>query len=56
MIKGTRNSIVDVRADDIDMARAKRNVEDTLTASPDINCMLGIYSYRRWRALVAERP
>lgn len=45
VIKGTGITIVDVRADDIDMARAKRNVEDTLTANPDINCMLGIYSY-----------
>jgi ribose transport system substrate-binding protein len=45
VIKGTKISIVDVRADDIDNARAKRNVEDTLTAHPEVNCMLGIYSY-----------
>ena len=45
VIKGTKIDIVDVRADDIDMARAKRNVEDTLTAHPEINCMVGIYSY-----------
>lgn len=45
VIEGTKIQIVDVRADDIDMARAKRNVEDTLTAHPDVNCMLGIYSY-----------
>ena len=44
-IKGSKVELVDVRADDIDMARAKRNVEDTLTARPDINCMVGIYSY-----------
>lgn len=44
-IKGTKIEIVDVRADDIDQARAKRNVEDTLTANPEVNCMLGIYSY-----------
>ena len=44
-IAGTKITIVDVRADDIDQARAKRNVEDTLTANPDIDCMLGIYSY-----------
>jgi len=44
-IKGTKIEIVDVRADDVDQSRAKRNVEDTLTASPDVNCMLGIYSY-----------
>jgi ribose transport system substrate-binding protein len=34
-----------VRGDDIDQTRAKRNVEDTLAASPDIDCMVGIYSY-----------
>jgi ribose transport system substrate-binding protein len=44
-IKGTSISLVDVRADDIDIARAKRNVEDTLTANADITCMVGIYSY-----------
>jgi ribose transport system substrate-binding protein len=45
VIKDTGITIVDVRADDIDNTRAKRNVEDTLTANSDINCMLGIYSY-----------
>ncbi|MGI4765218.1 MAG: sugar-binding protein [Janthinobacterium lividum] len=44
-IKGSKIDLVDVRADDIDQARAKRNVEDTLTARPDITCMVGIYSY-----------
>jgi len=44
-ISGTKITLVDVRADDIDQARAKRNVEDTLTADPAINCMVGIYSY-----------
>jgi len=44
-IKGTKIELVDVRADDIDQTRAKRNVEDTLTARPEINCMVGFYSY-----------
>ena len=44
-IKGTKITLVDVRADDIDQPRAKRNVEDTLSADPSINCMVGIYSY-----------
>jgi ribose transport system substrate-binding protein len=44
-IKGSKVELVDVRADDIDQARAKRNVEDALTARPDITCMVGIYSY-----------
>src|SRR5882762_2779962 len=44
-IKGSKIELVDVRADDIDQTRAKRNVEDTITARPDINCMIGFYSY-----------
>ena len=44
-IKGTKIELVDVRADDIDQTRAKRNVEDTLAAHPEINCMVGFYSY-----------
>ncbi len=44
-IAGTKITLVDVRADDIDQPRAKRNVEDTLSADPSVNCMVGIYSY-----------
>jgi ribose transport system substrate-binding protein len=33
-IKGSKVTLVDVRGDDIDQTRAKRNVEDTLTANP----------------------
>jgi ribose transport system substrate-binding protein len=44
-IKGSKVELVDVRADDVDFARSKRNVEDTLTAHPEINCMIGFYSY-----------
>ena len=44
-IAGTKIELVDVRADDIDQPRAKRNVEDTLTARSDVTCMVGIYSY-----------
>lgn len=44
-IAGSKVTLVDVRGDDIDQTRARRNVEDTLTANPDINCMIGFYSY-----------
>jgi ribose transport system substrate-binding protein len=44
-IKGSKIELVDVRGDDIDQTRAKRNVEDTLAAMPDITCMVGFYSY-----------
>jgi ribose transport system substrate-binding protein len=45
VIAGSKVELVDVRGDDIDQTRAKRNVEDTLTANPDINCFIGFYSY-----------
>jgi ribose transport system substrate-binding protein len=44
-IQGSKVELVDVRGDDIDQTRAKRNVEDTLAANPDIDCMVGFYSY-----------
>ncbi len=44
-IKGSKVELVDVRGDDIDQTRAKRNVEDTLAANPNIDCMVGFYSY-----------
>jgi ribose transport system substrate-binding protein len=45
VIKGSKVELVDVRGDDIDQTRAKRNVEDTLAAMPDVTCMVGFYSY-----------
>lgn len=44
-IAGSKVELVDVRGDDIDMTRAKRNVEDALAANPDVDCMVGFYSY-----------
>ncbi|BCH26401.1 ABC transporter substrate-binding protein [Mesorhizobium sp. L-8-10] len=44
-IEGSKVELVDVRGDDIDQTRAKRNVEDALAANPDIDCMVGFYSY-----------
>ena len=44
-IKGSKITIADVRADDMDQTRAKRNVEDSLTARGDVNCMIGVYAY-----------
>ena len=44
-LKGSKVELVDVRGDDIDQTRAKRNVEDTLSAMSDVNCMIGFYSY-----------
>ncbi len=44
-LDGSDVELIDVRGDDIDQTRAKRNVEDALAANPDIDCMVGIYSY-----------
>ena len=44
-IKGSKVELVDVRGDEIDQGRAKRNVEDVLAAMPDVSCLVGFYSY-----------
>jgi ribose transport system substrate-binding protein len=44
-LKGSKVELVDVRGDEIDQGRAKRNVEDALAANPDIACLVGFYSY-----------
>ena len=44
-IKGSKVDMIDVRGDEIDQGRAKRNVEDALAANPDIACLVGFYSY-----------
>ena len=44
-IEGKGIELVDVRGDDVDFARARSNVDDVLAAKPDINCMVGFYSY-----------
>jgi ribose transport system substrate-binding protein len=54
-LEGTKITLVDVRGDDIDQTRAKANVQDTLVANPDINCMVGFYSYNTPRIYEALR-
>lgn len=44
-IEGHNIELVDVRGDDVDFARARTNVDDVLVANPEINCMVGFYSY-----------
>jgi ribose transport system substrate-binding protein len=44
-IKGSKVELTDVRGDEIDQTRAKRNVEDVLAANPDVSCLVGFYSY-----------
>ena len=44
-IAGTKIEIIDVRTDEVDFAKAKRNVEDTLTKYPNIDGLVGLWSY-----------
>jgi len=44
-IEGKNIELVDTRGDDVDFARARTNVDDVLVANPDVNCMVGFYSY-----------
>jgi ribose transport system substrate-binding protein len=45
VIKGSKVTLTDVRGDEIDQSRAKRNVEDALAANADVACLVGFYSY-----------
>ncbi|MGV8954460.1 MAG: sugar-binding protein [Cypionkella sp.] len=44
-VAGHNIELVDVRTDDHDQTRARANVDDTLVAHPEVNCMVGFYSY-----------
>jgi len=44
-VTGTQITLVDTKSDGGDQTVAKKNVEDVLVANPDINCMVGFYSY-----------
>jgi len=44
-VAGTQITLVDTKSDGGDMTAAKKNPEDVLAANPDINCMVGFYSY-----------
>lgn len=44
-IAGSGIEIIDVRTDNVDFAKAKANVEDTLTKYPDIAILTGLWAY-----------
>ncbi|MBC8141152.1 MAG: sugar-binding protein [Armatimonadetes bacterium] len=44
-LKGSNISVIDVRTDDTDRAKAKSNVSDALVKYPDIAGLVGIWSY-----------
>ena len=44
-LKGSNITILDVRTDDGDHARAKQNAADAMTSTPDLAGMVGLWSY-----------
>ncbi len=44
-VEGSGIELIDVRGDDVDFARARSNVDDVLVANPEVDCMVGFYSY-----------
>ncbi|WP_349262500.1 sugar-binding protein [Geminicoccus sp.] len=54
-LQGSNVEIIDIRTDEVDFARAKRNVEDTLTKYPDISGLVGLYSYNTPQIVEAVR-
>ena len=44
-VEGKGIELVDVRGDDVDFTKARTNVDDVIVANPEINCMVGFYSY-----------
>lgn len=44
-LAGSKIEIIDVRTDETDRVRAKKNVEDTLVKYPDVACLVGLWSY-----------
>ena len=44
-LEGTSIEIIDIRTDDGDTIRAKKNVEDSLVKYDDIKCLVGLWAY-----------
>ncbi|HCQ38083.1 MAG TPA: ABC transporter substrate-binding protein [Verrucomicrobiales bacterium] len=54
-VEGTEIEILDLRTDEVDFGKARRNAEDTLTKHPDIAGMVGLWSYNAPLILEAVR-
>lgn len=44
-LKGSKVEIIDLRTDDTDRMKAKKNVQDTLVNYDDVGCLVGLWSY-----------
>lgn len=54
-LTGTTINILDIRTDDIDRIRAKSNVNDVLVKYPDVDCLVGLWSYNGPMILAAVK-
>jgi ribose transport system substrate-binding protein len=45
VLEGSNVEIIDVRTDDADPVRAKANPLDTIVKYPEVQCLVGLYSY-----------
>jgi ribose transport system substrate-binding protein len=54
-LEGSKVQILDVRTDDADHGRALKNAEDILVKNPDIDGLVGLYSYNGPAILSAVR-
>ena len=54
-LDGSKIEIVDIRTDDADHVRAQKNAEDALVKNPDLNALVGLYSYNGPAILNAVR-
>jgi len=55
ILKGSNITIIGIKTDDTDQARAKANVADTLVQYPDVTCLVGLWSYNGPAILNAVR-
>ncbi|MDA0813964.1 MAG: sugar-binding protein [Verrucomicrobia bacterium] len=54
-LAGTNIEVIDLRTDNMDLGKARRNAEDTITKYPDIAAMVGLWSYNAPAILDALR-
>src|SRR3954453_13593111 len=55
-LAGTKVAIIDIRTDEVDFPRPKRNAEGTLTKDADVDALVGLWSYNPPEIVEAVRP
>ena len=45
VIKGDKYTILGTKLDNFDKPKAKQNAQDTISAHPDVGCMVGLFAY-----------